>query len=382
MNATRVLFVSKPIVPPWHDGSKNLVRDVARNLRRARPTVMTTRGAPPVGERVTCDPVYEGAGRFAPGLVANARVVTRLMTGDPHDLWHFVFAPNPASSTAARVARRARRLMGWDGPVVQTVASAPRSFDGAGQWMFGDVVVVLSEWMRGRLMGSGMKQPMRVIPPCAEAPPPPTEASKDAVRARHDLGCGPLVLYPGDYEVSRGAVTVARATASIVRAVPDARVVFACRAKTPGSAVAAREIREELRAAGLEERTRHVGEVDDMPALLASASVVAFPVDDLYGKVDLPLVLLEALALGVPMVVARGGPLEALRSATFCDADDDAAVADAVARLLLDASLARAQADAGKHLYRACFTPPVVAAAYDDLYDELRDGLAPPRIAL
>ena len=374
----RVLFVSKPIGPPWNDGSKNLVRDVARHLKRARPTVMTVRDAPPVGEGVTCDAVYESAGRFAPGLVANARVVARLMTGDPHDAWHFVFAPNPASSTAARLARRTRRLMGWKGLVVQTVASAPRSFDRAAQWMFGDVVVVLSEWMRGRLMGSGMEQPMRVIPPCAAAPAEPTHADRVAVRARYGLGLGPIVLYPGDYEVSRGASTVARATMAITRAHPDARVVFACRAKTPQSAVAAAELMDELRAAGVADRTRHVGEVDDMAALLATASVVAFPVDDLYGKVDLPLILLEALALGIPIVVARGGPLEALHSARFIDADDDAALASEVTRLLSDEDMHLAASRAGRKLYSACFTPSVVAAAYDDLYDELRDGRVRP----
>src|SRR4051794_13375243 len=105
----RVLFVSKPIVPPWHDGSKNLVRDIARHLVHARPTVMTMAGAAPIGERVTSEAVYVDAGRFAPGLVANARVIRRLLTGDPHDIWHFVFAPNPASSSAATLARRARR---------------------------------------------------------------------------------------------------------------------------------------------------------------------------------------------------------------------------------------------------------------------------------
>jgi phosphatidylinositol alpha-1,6-mannosyltransferase len=372
----RILFVSKPIAPPWHDGSKNLVRDIACHLTSARPTVMTTPGAPSIGERVTQEAVYAEPGRFAPGLVANARVVRRLLAGDPHDAWHFVFAPNPASSTAARVARRARRAAGWRGFVVQTVASAPRSFEGVGRWMFGDVIVVLSEWMRGRLMGAGVKQPIRVIPPCAEAPRAPTNAARDDVRKRLEIGPGPMVLYPGDYEVSRGASTVARAVAAIVRAVPDAHVVFACRAKTPRSAVAARALQDDLRRAGVAERTRHVGEVDDMPALLANASAIAFPVDDLYGKVDLPLVLLEALALGVPMVLARGGPLEAIASARFVDPDDDVALAAEVVHLLKKPTAAADLRVAGKNLYTARFRPTVVAAEYDALYAEYAERAA------
>jgi glycosyltransferase involved in cell wall biosynthesis len=370
----RVLFVSKPIAPPWNDGSKNLVRDVARNLVRARATVLTTAGAPSLGERVGMEAVYTAPGRFAPGLAQNARVVARLLTGDPHDVWHFVFAPNPASSTVARVASRARRLVGWKGRVVQTIASAPRSFDGVGQWIFGDAVVVVSEWMRGRLLGAGVKADLRVIPPCAEAPPRPTEDAKRAARETLGAGDARIVLYPGDYEVSHGAETVAAAVATLTRESPDALVVFACRAKTAKSADARAKVESSLRAAGLLERTRHAGEVSDMAALVASSSVVAFPVDDLYGKVDVPLVLLEALALGVPIVAARGGPLEALSSARFVDPEDAAALAAEVARYLRDPAAARDAAAQGESLFAARFTPRVVAAAYDDLYAEILAG--------
>ncbi len=115
-----------------------------------------------------------------------------------------------------------------------------------------------------------------------------------------------------------------------------------------------------------------------MAALVATSSVVAFPVDDLYGKVDLPLVLLEALALGVPIVAARGGPLEALSSARFVDPEDDAALAAEVTRFLLDSAAARAAASAGSALFSARFAPRVVAAAYDDLYAEtLAEPVAP-----
>jgi phosphatidylinositol alpha-1,6-mannosyltransferase len=369
----RVLFVSKPIVPPWHDGSKNLVRDLARAFTHARPTVLTTADAPPVGERVACEPVYRAPGRFAPGVAANARVLARLLRGDPHDVWHFVFAPNAASSSAASVAIRARRLAGWRGKVVQTIASAPSKFEGVERWLFGDVVVALSEWTRARMLAGGARgDALRVIPPCAVAPDAPSPDRMRLVREKHRLGDGPIVVYPGDYERSRGAATVAAATPALLRAVPDAQVVFACRAKTPASAKARDVIERATSAFG--ESVRHVGEIDDMHALLAASRVVAFPVDDLYGKVDLPLVLLEAMALGVPLVLARGGPLESLGMARFVEPGDDEALADELATLLRSDGAARAEGEAGRKLYRARFTPEAVAPRYEALYAELLGG--------
>lgn len=329
----RVLFVSKPIVPPWNDGSKNLVRDLAAHLR-AEATVTTT-----------------------PGKVA---MFSRLVRDRDHDLWHFVFAPNSTSSFAARAAIAARRFRG---PVIQTIASRPKK-DGR-SLVFGDVVVALSQWSRGNLIGMGIAASrIRVIPPCAPKPDA-DEARVRAVRAMLGVGDAPIVLYPGDYEVSTGADTVARAVSAIVREIPEARVVFACRKKTERAGDAQRAIEAVV---GKDAKyTVHAGDVSDMPALIAAAGVIVFPVDDLYGKVDVPLVLLEALALGIPMVLARGGPLEAIDTARLVEPRDAGALSKTALELLRGGP---AEGRAGVRLWEERFTPQRIAAAHDDLYEQ------------
>lgn len=340
----RVLFVSKPVVPPWNDGSKNLVRDIAANLQRAQATVMTG-----------------PAGRFAPSRAENARVFARLLRDRDHDVWHFVFAPNPASSYAARAAIAMGRFRG---AVVQTIASRTKG-QGGRSLVFGDVVVALSEWSRGRLIGTGIDASrIVVIPPCA--PRPNTSAARvRAVRDALGIGDAPIVLYPGDYEVSSGASTMAQSVGEIARAVPEARIVFACRKKTAGAAEAQSAIEASTKKHA--QYIVHAGDVDDMPALIAATRVVAFPVDDLYGKVDIPLVLLEALALGVPMILARGGPLEAISTARFVVPRDADGLAKNVLELLRNGP---DEGRAGVRLWEERFTPERVAAAHDDLYDK------------
>src|SRR6478609_5728292 len=113
----RVLFVSKPIAPPFHDGTKCLVRDVAAQLRAVTPVVLTTReGLPLLPSGVTGRAVYGNGGAFAPALADNARAALALLTGPRDDLWHFVFAPNVRTGQVARALRALRRL-----PIVQTV---------------------------------------------------------------------------------------------------------------------------------------------------------------------------------------------------------------------------------------------------------------------
>jgi phosphatidylinositol alpha-1,6-mannosyltransferase len=341
-------------------------------LERARATVLVTPGAPTIGARVAQDPIYRSPGRFAPGLAANGRVMARLVLGDAQDVWHFMFAPNPSSSSAARVAVGVRRALGWRGRVVQTIASAPRSFHQVARLMFGDVIVALSEWTRARLIGEGVSADrIRVISPCAVRPAVPPPSAIAQARARYRLGDAPIILYPGDYEVSTGAATFARAIRELKVVAADAHFVFACREKTTHAAAARERLVRELAAAGVEDRVRHVGEIQDLPALMAASRVIAFPVDDLYGKVDVPLVLLEAMALGVPLVLARGGPLEALPHARFVEAEDGAALAAALRDVLAGGPSVEDSVRRGKELYEEQFTPQVVARCYDELYEEM-----------
>ena len=364
----RVLFVSKPVMPPWNDGSKNLVRDVVSHVRRIEPTIMVAPGAPSLGARVRREPVYGIASRFAPSN--NALVLNRLIFGHPLDAWNFVFAPNARSSSAARLAIAAQRVRGWNGPVVQTVASRPKEFSGSAPLFFGDVVVALSEWARKRLHEAGVNERrIRIISPCAEAPRPVTKEQVAAFRATHELGDGPVVVYPGDLEVSSGARTVAEAAPEMLRRVPGLRVVFACRPKSARAKAIEAELRSDL--GGAMPFVRFLGEVPDMAVLLAAADVLLFPVDDLYGKVDLPLVLLEALALGTPMVLARGGPLEEIEAARFVEPRAPQALADEACGLLEDEPARKALGERARALHRERFSPEIAGERYDALYAEL-----------
>lgn len=368
----QVLYVSKPVEPPWHDGSKNLVRDLAEHVPDIEPTVLTSVAAPGLAPRVHCEPLYaEHAGGYAPKLRENARVLRRLLAAPREQLWHFVFAPNPASSTAARIAIASQKLRSraQRPRVVQTVASTPKELVRVGSLLFGDVVVAQSADTQRKLLQHGVPAELVVvIPPCARAPEPPNQQRTASLRARFPALGERYVVYPGDLEVSRGARTVLEAASGLCSLGFD--VVFACRAKTPRAQHYQAALLADL-PVELQTRVHFAGTVDDLPALLAGAFAVVFPVDDLYGKVDLPLVLLESLSLGVPLVVASGGPLTEIRSALSVRPGEAHALVDEIARLARDPSQRAQLVESGRTEYHARFTPEVVGRAYGALYRKL-----------
>lgn len=363
----RVLIISKPVVPPWTDSGKNLVRDIVTHTPDVQFHVFVTKGAAPPAPGVVTEAIYGDAGSYAPSLLENVKVLGRLARPDRIPLYHFFFAPNPKTSTAARWILRMKRRRS-----VHTIMSRPRDVDRIARLMFADRVVALSDHTRTALERAGV-QGVVTIPPAVPEEPPLSEEARRAVRERYGLGDDPIVLYAGDYEFSGAAGAVAEAAVRLV-ARHRVRVVFACRLKTAAARGLEAEIRERVRQSGVADHVTFLNEIDDMRALIATAAVQVQPAGSLYAKMDLPLVLIESLREGVPIVIAQDPPLgELLRDdvGLGVPAEDGPALAAAVGTLLGDEGRRRAVGDAGRRVAALRYSPVAMGQAYGRLYQEL-----------
>jgi phosphatidylinositol alpha-1,6-mannosyltransferase len=109
----------------------------------------------------------------------------------------------------------------------------------------------------------------------------------------------------------------------------------------------------------------------DLPALIQLASVVLFPVDDLRGKVDLPIALLESMQLGIPVVAWKLGPLCDLEGAELIGAFDVPLLVDRVAHIVRNPAHRQAVASAQRQAVASTYAASRIASAYEDLYDAL-----------
>jgi glycosyltransferase involved in cell wall biosynthesis len=133
---------------------------------------------------------------------------------------------------------------------------------------------------------------------------------------------------------------------------------------------------------GIASRVVFVGRRDDIPAVTAALDVAVLPS---YREAQ-GIVVLEAMALSRPIVATRvGGIPEMIEdgvSGLLVPPHDPVAMADAIARLLLDHPLADTIARRGHDVVHDRFSVEFMVRAIEDLYDEgagivrLRDAAA------
>lgn len=358
-----VLLVSKPLAPPWNDGSKNLAREIARgvaDLSAAEVHAFVPRGiAAPAGVSSVEVPDATLTRRTSLALLS------ALATHRASRLWHLVFAPSARTAGLVRPLAALRRRR-----TVQTLASAPALEVRLGEVGFADRIVALSRATAARALAEGVAaERLRVVPIAITPPRAPSAEDVDALRVTYDLGARFVVTFAGDLEHGRGADVLLDACAA-TKARGDLLLVLACRDKTSR----ARSRREQLarRASRAGVAVRMLGEIPSIHALLAASDVVALPTDTLYAKVDHPLVLLEAMHLGRPVLVSEGTSAHELaeEGGALGAALDPHALAAALDALVADEAL-RARWSASALAHARARSVEAMARAYAAIYDEL-----------
>jgi phosphatidyl-myo-inositol dimannoside synthase len=170
-----------------------------------------------------------------------------------------------------------------------------------------------------------------------------------AVRRRHGLGSGPVVLSVARLVRRKGHDMLIRAWADVVRRRPDARLVIV------GDGPMRRRLTELAERAGGTVTLTGCVSAADLPRYYAAADVFAMPCrDDRRGlqTEGLGLSVLEASAAGLPVVVGRsGGSPESLvdgRTGVLVDAAGPDDIALALHRMLASPRRAAAMGAAGR----------------------------------
>ena len=128
------------------------------------------------------------------------------------------------------------------------------------------------------------------------------------------------------------------------------------------------ELQREARALGIESNVRFLGQRRDTPGLYAAMDIFVLP----SLAEAFPMVVLEAMAMGVAVVASRVGDIPYIlgKDGVLVDPGAVPALSVAIQGLLLDEGGAREKASAGQQRVREHFSAQVMARRYHELYAE------------
>jgi glycosyltransferase involved in cell wall biosynthesis len=229
-----------------------------------------------------------------------------------------------------------------------------------------DRLICVSEHARVTFVKSGVPpEQLRVVRNGIH--PRPARADRDGVRARLGLPSeAQLVLAVGRLTEQKGHRYLVEAAPRVIEQEPRAHLLVV------GQGELADELRELVRVLGLEGSVHLVGQRPDVPELLAASDLFVLP--SLFE--GLPLVALEAMAAGRPVVGTRGcGTAEAVADGVtgrLVPPRDSAALATAILEALEQPGLAARWGVAGRMRLEREFRAERMARETASVYEEVR----------
>jgi glycosyltransferase involved in cell wall biosynthesis len=224
-------------------------------------------------------------------------------------------------------------------------------------------LVAVSEGTKRAYEEQGYPHRIRVIYNGVESRPADADGVRDELAIPSDA---PLVAEVGRLCDVKGQRELIDALAQV----PEARAVFVGADVEQGGAYE-RTLRRRAEDAGVADRVVFAGYRQDAGRIIAAADVLALP----SWTEGLPLVVLEAMALGRPVVATRvGGTPELVgdgETGVLVPPRDVGALAEALQRLLGDEPLRRRLGEAGRKRVDERFSAERMAREVLEVYDEV-----------
>ncbi len=300
----KILLATRPLVPPWDEASKNFAYFLARSVSEHHVSILTTpTWLPDLPANITQIPCYtKNELDFSEKLRLLASL--RSLRGK-FDITHYLFTPTRKNTSLINFFSRPTH-----GKTIQTIATLREDLYGPKQWrqlLFADHIVVYSEYSKKLLQNIGLKNVSRIYPGVDLSLYQP--ADKDAKTLEYfDLTHNDfIVTYNGEYARLGATDMLASWLIEYYTAHPDSNMkfVFACRIKKhEDDRLKKIEITERFQSAGILHHIRFTDTYADMPKLYNMADIIVFPVNDMRGKFDVPLVIIEAYACGKAVVLS------------------------------------------------------------------------------
>jgi glycosyltransferase involved in cell wall biosynthesis len=266
----------------------------------------------------------------------------------------------------------ASRLAGGR-PVIRTrhIVQAIRPHAG-NRWLYGratELVVAVSEAIRGQCVAAGLLAPERIVTlrggADAEAyrPAPADPEVRRALGAEPDR---PLVGVVGGLRVMKGHRILIEAAAQLARRGIRPRIAFVGRGPMESS------LRQAVAQAGLDAQITLGGFASDLPAVMAALDLALYVPLESEG---MSRVVFEYLAAGLPLVASRVGVVPEVlvdgEHAALVPAGDAAILATTLAALLDDPARRRRLGLAGRRLLVEQFSGARLAATLETHYARL-----------
>jgi glycosyltransferase involved in cell wall biosynthesis len=283
----KILFISRSINPPWTEGVKNTIKLIIESITNHKFIVPTKEEFSFNLENVEELPISKEEESFKVPLKSKINLFKNLILNKEIDAYHLFGMPKKHSSTLIKYFSKKRNKK-----TIQTLSNIEDKE--SKKLYFADKIIVMSKHSQNKL--KELEIDSEVIYPSIDL-----EEFTNIKDYRKELNIKKerVILYAGDLDKD----TTQNLINIILNSPKKIKFIIAVRNKTKEIIHNKQILKNKVKEQNLENII--FVKRADMPKLINTSDIVIFPVKKITSKLDIPMILLEALALKKPILVSN-----------------------------------------------------------------------------
>lgn len=300
----KILFVTRPLSPPWDEASKNFAFDLAKNIHNFEVNILTSTFNKGLAENIHQIEIHKKSKNDFSFTEKIHSLFFQIKNRLNFDIIHFMFTPTKLNSFVIKNFIKNKKVK-----TVQTVATLREdlySDKDLKKLMFGDVIVTYSKYAQKKLNYLGFGNVQQIYPGFNLAKFKSEEKDSVLMKKWNLKKEDFIVSFPGEF-VRLGATDFVINTFLEIwkdEKNRDIKYLCACRLKNEKDVAKKQEVIEKLKKTGHLNKVVFTDTFSDVNKLYNLADIVLFTVNNMRGKFDVPLAMIEPYACKKPVIAS------------------------------------------------------------------------------
>ncbi|MFA5776842.1 MAG: glycosyltransferase family 4 protein [Parcubacteria group bacterium] len=297
----KILLVTRPICPPWDEASKNFAYYLAKNIKNIEVHILTNGILPDLPQSIIQENIYDSSSF---GLSQKMKLIKFLRKNrGTFDIVHYLFTPTKLNSFLIKTFAKLTK-----GKTIQTIATLREdlySDEDLKKILFADLITTYSDYSKNELERLGFGSTKRIYPgidiDLFYPAPKSLELLKKFGFASDDF----VINFTGEYTRLGAIDDVINSFIEISKKIPNAKLSLAVRIKNGNDAQKKNEVAATLKNNNIFNRVsfQYDGSYE-MQDIFNLCDVSIFPVQNMKGKFDVPLAIIEAMSCEKPVIIS------------------------------------------------------------------------------
>ncbi len=360
-------MVTRPIGEPWNEGGKNLAYNLARNIKNNEINLLAKSNFNVKIRNIHLEKIFSSSNERKINFFDKIRLLIRLVSSDNLEVYHFVFTPELYSSLLAKFILKSKNKKS-----IQTIPTLIRNKKFIKSLIFANKIVVLSDYTKNFLIDRSFNNIIKINPGIDTNLFKPRKKNLELIN-KLKIKDRFVVLIPGELEAKRGTRFMIKSIINLQNS-KGLFFIFSYRKSENNDHLGERKfITSALKKYKIENFT-FLENFSNIRELINVSDIMVYPTLDMNEKQEIPMILLEALAMQKPIIITDMPPLnEILKSncGIKVEKNDYNQLSEAILYFKDNKKMRLNMGKIGRKMVLEQFNIIRIAKEYDELYLQL-----------